>query len=1664
MAEKKKKKKKYSKLPIKQTSNVVKINTTPFVPIKKVNTNVVDNKKFNTPKKTAKNYRVLPKKKTTTKSENPYLKNYSNMNKKQLTTERKKLQNQINNYKRKEKRSWWDKDDNLLENVGNVLYKAFLENQDEKYVKDEKYDTLVSKYDAVNKQLDEAKLKNRKYGDGFIGFVEKSNDVIVGNVKSAEKGITSVASKLLGHTPTKEETSQHQYEKYAQKALENSSGIEKVALDIQGNLARMVPQMAMPGKKTAIVTGFANYGGGAYNEARREGKSEAEATKYGMSIGALEMGLQKALGGLNNVYGKSALSNVTNKVMGNVVKNKTLRNTIASMGSEGVEEYIQDIVNPVVRNVTMNENNEFKPFTEEALYSALLGSITAGLIDGPINAVNSSRMANNNNSLITKTMWKKPSTLTNDNVPSPTSKTKGSVISSTSTDNLSQNNSSVKLPSLNNMQNNNKIIPIKGNENLSYQQDVFSKQIDEVLNNKYPQRDMLVVSEHTPQVLQDVGLNDFPITLTQKHLYTMTNKNGKYKNANYHDIDLNTIKQLPQAIEKPLNVLKSSTDDNSIVVITELADGKERPIIASIKIDGKGRINDLILDSNVMTSAYGRNNYDNWMKENIKKGNLLYDIDEGIIKRVRTDRLQLPMRTNSSVDNISQNDISVKSDTLSLNNMQSNNKIIPIKGNESKFYDNVTEKSKYLNEDLREVLKSEKDIQYYQPITNKETLEKAYNRLKTGEQGEIYDWFNRNNPDSSNQKKINPVKNIDAVDVAEGWILLKQFQEQGDYQSAVNVAKTMRNMGTRAGQAVQVYNILERLSPEGMVYYAQSELSEAYNKMKINKSKKWIEENFGKFDLTPQETEFIVNNMEELQSITDERQRKVKLGEIQRLLYDKLPVEKGQSIKAWMRISMLFNLKTQVRNVGGNALAVPVNMVSDVFSSVIDRQIAKKTGVRTTGVINPKEYIKGFKKGAFESFDDFRRGINTRNIQGDRFEIGEGNSFNNDSALGKKLNNIDRMLSFVLDIGDRTFYEGAFTNSINNQLKLNKTDVVTPEMIDIATNEALQRTWQDNNNYTEAVLGIRRILNHVGKGGYGLGDAIIPFAKTPANLTKAIVDYGPAGLVKTLSIDAKNFVNSLENGQYTPQLQHKFVQNLGKGMAGSFLYILGIALAKAGITSGENDDDKDVSNFMRNTLGIQPYSIKIGDKSFAYDWAQPIATPLAITANYVKQSKENPDAKAIDKAINALNIGSEQLLQQSFLESLNTVLNGQGTTLENLSQTVLELPSRAIPTLSKQIADMIDDTQRTSYEYDKPIATAINKVKAKIPVVSKSLAPVKDTLGRDVKKYGGKNNFFNVFLNPANVNSENVSNSAKEIYKIYKKTGDATILPRVAPYYINNDGEKIVLSSKEKAEFQEVSGRIIDSNVKKLSENGMYKKLNDSEKSKIISDIVNYSYNEAKKEVLGMEVADEYKKVDKYIQNGGKLTNYYLIKDQLNTMKADKSYDGNSISGSASGKKAYYIMNNKELSNAEKSYLISDMTDSKVTSNDLKKLTNDEDVYKYYFSLDQDSQSKYKRLVNGCKINQKEYIKFKQKKFEADKYPNGKTISGSKKRKVIDYVNSLSLSIPQKAMLIKSEYNSFDGYNREIVEYVNSQKMSIADKKAVLESLGFKIINGRIYG
>lgn len=165
-----------------------------------------------------------------------------------------------------------------------------------------------------------------------------------------------------------------------------------------------------------------------------------------------------------------------------------------------------------------------------------------------------------------------------------------------------------------------------------------------MLNETFPKRSMLVVLAKTPDLLKRIGLEDLPITMTQKHLYTIVNKQGKYKYVNYHNLGVDLIKKLPISIRQPLKVLLSNTKTDSIVLVTDLIDKENRPVIASIKMNGIGRIDEQFIKTNVLTSVYGRNNYDNFIKNSVENGCLLYDKEKGIIKELDIgDRIQFPM-------------------------------------------------------------------------------------------------------------------------------------------------------------------------------------------------------------------------------------------------------------------------------------------------------------------------------------------------------------------------------------------------------------------------------------------------------------------------------------------------------------------------------------------------------------------------------------------------------------------------------------------------------------------------------------------------------------------------------------------------------------------------------------------------------------------------------------------------------------------------------------------------------------------------------------------------------------------------------------------------------------------------------------------------------------
>jgi hypothetical protein len=85
--------------------------------------------------------------------------------------------------------------------------------------------------------------------------------------------------------------------------------------------------------------------------------------------------------------------------------------------------------------------------------------------------------------------------------------------------------------------------------------------------------------------------------------------------------------------------------------------------------------------------------------------------------------------------------------------------------------------------------------------------------------------------------------------------------------------------------------------------------------------------------------------------------------------------------------------------------------------------------------------------------------------------------------------------------------------------------------------------------------------------------------------------------------------------------------------------------------------------------------------------------------------------------------------------------------------------------------------------------------------------------------------------------------------------------------------------------------------------------------------------------------------------------------------------------------------------------------------------------------------------------------------IKSDKDANGKTINGSRKEKVIRYIDSLDISYGEKIILFRSEYNADDSYNYDIIKYLEAKEdMTYEEKLDTLRALGFTVDkNGNIW-
>ena len=150
----------------------------------------------------------------------------------------------------------------------------------------------------------------------------------------------------------------------------------------------------------------------------------------------------------------------------------------------------------------------------------------------------------------------------------------------------------------------------------------FASQVDDVLNGADTNSTHLKLMD-TPSLLQEAGLPNLPILMTAKHLRTITSTSGKDK-VNYHGLDVEIVKKLPKYISSPVMIADSFTKNDSVVIITEAIDSQNKPVIAAILLNGSGRVDGKHINANIMTSAYGKDNFQSFLERIVDSDSVIY--------------------------------------------------------------------------------------------------------------------------------------------------------------------------------------------------------------------------------------------------------------------------------------------------------------------------------------------------------------------------------------------------------------------------------------------------------------------------------------------------------------------------------------------------------------------------------------------------------------------------------------------------------------------------------------------------------------------------------------------------------------------------------------------------------------------------------------------------------------------------------------------------------------------------------------------------------------------------------------------------------------------------------------------------------------------------------
>lgn len=189
-----------------------------------------------------------------------------------------------------------------------------------------------------------------------------------------------------------------------QQVRQDTTGLAGAAQDIMYNATKVLGAGALDAV-TGGIGGKALYwtdmSADNYMNAKNQGATNGQAIANTLISTGSEYLTEKLLGGLTKELTGGQASEVQNAVSNSVnklIKNPKVANIIGSMGSEGLEEWVQEWIGALNDRITLGEELDVEQTLKDSLYSALIGAGSGGTITATNNI--EGRIAANNSNIL----------------------------------------------------------------------------------------------------------------------------------------------------------------------------------------------------------------------------------------------------------------------------------------------------------------------------------------------------------------------------------------------------------------------------------------------------------------------------------------------------------------------------------------------------------------------------------------------------------------------------------------------------------------------------------------------------------------------------------------------------------------------------------------------------------------------------------------------------------------------------------------------------------------------------------------------------------------------------------------------------------------------------------------------------------------------------------------------------------------------------------------------------------------------------------------------------------------------------------------------------------------------------------------------------------------